>query len=132
MGEPIAHLAEHGTLTLYGFAGRYGKAYAAIIAALEVVEHSMSFLLGAKGMSVLCNVIQATAFFLVRKAQIYTRAFLNSKTLGENQLLTIMRTALLNRIMKNAERKVFFLLETADINEQALSIVNEEGAGKEK
>ncbi|MDE0118405.1 MAG: hypothetical protein OXM55_00155 [Bdellovibrionales bacterium] len=131
VGDPLAHLAEHGTLTLYGYAGRYGRAYAAIIAALEVVEHSLSFVAGGKGLGfLLCNVIQATAFFFVRTAQIYTRAFLNSNTLGENQLLTILRTALLNRIMKKAERKVFFLLETADINQEALSIVNEEGAGQ--
>ncbi|MYE07147.1 MAG: hypothetical protein F4X95_00085 [Oligoflexia bacterium] len=130
VGEPLAHLVEHGALTLYGYAGRYGRAYAAIIAALEVAEHSLSVFFGGKGLGFLCNAIQATAFFLVRTVQIYTRAFLNSNTLGENQLLTILRTALLNRIMKTAERKVFFLLQTAHINEKNLAIVNEEGAGK--
>ena len=130
VGEPLAHLAEHGTLTLYGYAGRYGRAYATILATLEVAEHSISFLFGGKGIGFLCNFFQVTLFFLLRKAQIYTRALLNSNTLGENQLLTILRTAFLNRIMKNAERNVFFLLETVDINEEALATVNEEGAGK--
>ena len=132
IGKPIVHFTEHGSMTFYGYAAKYGKIAALLKASAEVAEHSLSIFFVGKGIHIFCNVIDVLILFLFRKAQIYTRVFSNSKTMNKNRLLMVFRIAWLNRLMKKAQKKVFFYMESTDIDQTALMNVNREGAGKNK
>ncbi len=127
---PLMHFAEHTGESTALLSTKYGKVAGALKASSEVAEHTLSIFLGGKGISFFCNVIDVVILFLFRKTQIYTRVFSNSKSLNQNRLWMIFRLAYLNRLMRIAQEKVFFYMETAEINHQNLTRLNREGASK--
>lgn len=130
IGQPIAHLSEHIIVGSYGLSAKYGKTAILLKASAEVAETALSIFVGGKGIHILCNVIDTMILFLFRKTQIYARTFRNSRTMNKSGLLMMFRLAWLNRLMKKAQNKVFFHLESVEINQTALANVNQEGIGK--
>ncbi len=132
VGKPLLNLSESVVVGSYGLSAKYGKTALMLKASAEVAETALSIFVGGKGVHIICNVIDAMILFLFRKSQIYVRVFGNSKTMNQSRLLMMFRLAWLNRLMRKAQKKVFFHLESVDINEEALLIVDKEGARKNK
>ena len=128
----LSNFGEFVIVGAYGLSARYGKAALLLKAASEVAEHTLSIFVGGKGVHIFCNVIDAMILFLFRKSQIYVRVFNNSKTLNQSRLLSVMRLAWFNRLMKKKNKSVFFELLSAEINEHVLDHVDEEGVKKKK
>lgn len=128
----FANFGEFVIVEAYGLSARYGKAALLLKASAEAAETILSIFVGGHGVHIICNVIDAMILFLFRKSQIYMRVFNNSKTLGQSRFLSVMRLAWLNRLMRRAQRRVFFYLQSAEIDEEALKLVSEEGAKREK
>ncbi len=132
IGKPVAHLSEHIFVGSYGLSAKYGKTALLLKASAEVAETMLSVFVGGKGIHILCNAIDAMILFLFRKTQIYARVFRNSRSMNKSGLLMMFRLAWFNRLMKKAQNKVFFHLESVEINQTALANVNKEGVGKNK
>lgn len=127
LGRPVAHWSEYVVVGAYGLSAKYGKAALILKASAEVAETILSVFVGGKGVHIICNIIDAMIIFLFRKSQIYMRVFSNSKTVNKNRMLMMFRLAYINRLMKKARRKVFFYLESANVNQKALALVDAEG-----
>ena len=132
VGRPLLSFSENIIIGSYGISAKYGKTALILKASAEVAETLLSVFVGGKGVHVICNVIDAMILFLFRKSQIYVRVFSNSKTMNNSRLLMMFRLAWLNRLMRKAQQKVFFHLESVNINKDALLTVDGEGARKNK
>ena len=130
VGEPVTHIGEHVALSLYGYSARYGKVIALIKASAEAVEHSLPI------PSFLCHAIDVMIFFILRKTQNFIRVFSGAhKNMQKNKMSSFVlafRSAFISRVIKKAQNKVFFHLETANINSIALAEVDQEGTRKNK
>ena len=113
---PVTHFVQHTSESATLLGTKYGKVAGALKASAEVAEHSLSVFLGGKGISVFCDVIDVMILFFFRKAQIYARVLGNAKNLNQNRLWMSFRLAYLNRLIKNAQKKVFFYIQTPEIH----------------
>ena len=132
IGRPVGRLSEKIVIGSYGLSAKYGKTAVLLKASAEVAETALSLFVGGKGVHIICNVIDGLILFLFRKTQIYTRVFNNSRNMNKSRLIMMFRLAYFNRLMKKAQRKVFFHLETANTDPSAIDRVDREGAGTNK
>lgn len=120
---------EYLVMEAYSMYTLYGKVAVLLKATSEVVEHTF---LGAKGLGFICNAIDVMILFIFRKSQMYMHSFNNSKTVDKNRMLMMFRLAYINRLMKKAQRKVSFYLESTVIDQEALALVDAEGVRRNK
>ena len=123
--NPVKHHIKHGVVTTAGLGSKYGKTALILKASAEIAETAVSIFSGFKGIHIICQPIDFIIFFIIRKTQIYTRVFKNSKSLGENRLLMSLRLAWIRRQMKKAQNKVFFHLESVTIDPEGLKKIND-------
>ena len=131
-GRPLLNFSESIIVGSYGLSAKFGKTALVLKVSAEMAETALSIFVGGKGVHIICNVIDAMILFLFRKSQIYMRVFSNSGIINQSRLMMMFRLAWLNRLMRKAQKKVFFHLESVNINEDALLIVDEEGDRRNK
>ncbi len=127
IGRHLVHFTEHVVVEAYGLSAKYGKTALILKASAEVAETLLSIFVGGKGVHIICNMIDAMIIFMFRKSQIYARVFSNSGTLDRSRMLSMIRLAYVNRLMRKAQRRVFFYLESTSVNQGALHHVSAEG-----
>ncbi len=132
IGKPSIRFAEKIIVESYGLSAKYGKIALLLKASAEIAETILSMTFGGKGVHFICTVIDTMILFLFRKTQIYSRVFQNSRTMNQSGLLMMFRLLWLNRLTKKAESKVFFYLNSSEVNQTNLIEVNQEGVGKNK
>ena len=132
VGRHLVHFTEHVVVGAYGLSAKYGKTALVLKASAEVAETVLSIFVGGKGVHIICNAIDAMIIFIFRKSQIYARVFSNSGTLDRSRMFSMFRLAYVNRLMKKAQRRVFFHLESAVVDQEALTFVNEEGVRRDR
>ena len=127
VGRHLAHFTEYVVVEAYGLSAKYGKVALVLKVSAELAETVLSIFVGGKGVHILCNMIDAMILFIFRKSQIYMRVFSNSGIVNQNRMLMMFRLAYMNRLMRKAQRKVFFHLESTAIDQAALVLVDGEG-----
>lgn len=118
----IENKAIHGMEKMVHLSAKYGKTFSVLFGASEVAE-TIFF----KGHHVLCKVNNILAFFITQPIQAFSSILSDSKALTQNRLLMMIKWAWISRAVNKAQRKVFFHLESAQINNEGLRLVNQEG-----
>ena len=133
MLEVAAHKAKHGAEDLshlsVHYTAKYGKVIAGLIGIVEAFETVASFMMGLKGVHLICTPLQILIIPAGRKVQKYGRTlFYYGFNLSHSSLLLTSKMAWTTRTLHKRARNTFFYIDqTLQFNEEKLREVNAEG-----
>ena len=122
VAEDLSHLAVHYT-------SKHGKAVAGLIGIVEAFETVASFLLGLKGIHLLCTPIQILIIPAGRTVQRYGRTLFGyGFNLSHSSLLLTRKMAWTTRKLNRRAKNTFFYIDQAlEFNQKELERINAEG-----
>ena len=120
--EDLGHLSVHYT-------AKYGKMIAGLIGIVEAFETMASFMMGLKGVHLICTPLQILIVPTGRKIQRYGRTLFDyGFNLSHASLLLTSKMAWTTRTLHKRTKKTFFYIDKAlEFNENQLEKVNQEG-----
>ena len=117
-----------GRLSVH-YTAKYGKVTAGLIGIVEAFETAASFMMGLKGVHLICTPLQILIVPAGRKIQRYGRTLFHyGFNLSHTSLLLTSKMAWTNRKLHKRAKKTFFYIDKAlEFNEAQLEKANQKG-----
>lgn len=129
ISKKVKHGAEDLSYLTAHYTAKYGKVIAGLIGIVEAFETAASFMMGLKGVHLICTPLQILIIPAGRKIQRYGRTlFYYGFDLSHSSLLLTSKMAWTTRILHKKARNTFFYIDRAfQFNEEKLKKRNNEG-----